>query len=296
MNPKDIAARRRAPLHLFPSAGLVLGSLAMRDGAQKYGIRNWREKPVSLTAYLGAMRRHILAVLEGEDDAQDSGLPHLAHVIATASILLDAEEAGTLIDDRVHCGAAPTKLLDTANMALKANLPLNVVRALHSQDVSIEDDCMVWQGSTNAHGYGIIWRNSKCYQAHRVCYATHNGPIPHGHLVRHTCENPPCINPLHLLSGTHAENSQDMVDRGRSTSGERNPNSKLTDAEREEIGMLLRDGRFKNTEIAEQYGISKQRVQDFKRKLTSERRSGYQCYQDFMDKAGRDLNTHRRER
>jgi len=40
-------------------------------------------------------------------------------------------------------------------------------------------------------------------------------PIPDGHVVRHRCDNPPCINPEHLITGTQGQNIQDMIDRGR---------------------------------------------------------------------------------
>jgi hypothetical protein len=112
INPKDIAATGRVPLHLLPAAGRIYGALACRDGAEKYGPYNWREKPISLMGYTGAIERHLLAVRDGEDTDQDSLCEHLGHIIATASILLDARECGALIDDRPLPGPAP-KLLHT---------------------------------------------------------------------------------------------------------------------------------------------------------------------------------------
>lgn len=105
-NPKDLAARGRVPLHLLPAAGRIHGALACKDGAEKYGPYNWREKPISLMGYTGAIERHLLALRDGEDRAQDSGLHHLAHIVATASILLEAMECGSLIDDRPLPGPA----------------------------------------------------------------------------------------------------------------------------------------------------------------------------------------------
>lgn len=100
INPKDAAALKRVPMHLLPQVGVIYGAMACKDGADKYGPYNWRERAISLTQYIGAMQRHLAAVLDGEDDASDSKLPHLAHVVATASILLDAQAAGALLDDR----------------------------------------------------------------------------------------------------------------------------------------------------------------------------------------------------
>jgi len=45
-----------------------------------------------------------------------------------------------------------------------------------------------------------------------------------GMQARHTCDNPWCINPEHLIVGTSRENHADMVERGRSNTGERHWN------------------------------------------------------------------------
>lgn len=100
LNPKDRAALNRAPLGLLPAVGSLYGAAAAADGARKYGPYNWREKPISYDGYLEAMERHIKSLREGEDIAQDSLVHHLGHIIATASILLDAWHTGNLINDR----------------------------------------------------------------------------------------------------------------------------------------------------------------------------------------------------
>jgi len=76
--------------------------------------------------------------------------------------------------------------------------------------------CWIWQGSKKLNGYGQMGyhtRSSEC--AHRVAYFELKGLLPIGHIVRHTCDTPACVNPEHLISGTSAENSTDMQVRGR---------------------------------------------------------------------------------
>jgi hypothetical protein len=51
--------------------------------------------------------------------------------------------------------------------------------------------------------------------AHRYSYELHFGPIPDGMLVRHTCDNPVCVRPDHLLLGRDLENQCDSYSRGR---------------------------------------------------------------------------------
>lgn len=52
-------------------------------------------------------------------------------------------------------------------------------------------------------------------QVHKVVWEVHFGPVPKGLVVRHSCDNPPCCNPDHLLIGTQQDNVNDMIERGR---------------------------------------------------------------------------------
>jgi len=73
----------------------------MTDGADKYDPYNWRAKKIAIRSYVGAMKRHLDAFMEGEDVASDSGCKHLGHVMAGAAILLDAEAHSRWVDDRL---------------------------------------------------------------------------------------------------------------------------------------------------------------------------------------------------
>ena len=78
-----------------------------------------------------------------------------------------------------------------------------------------EGDCLVYTGHRNKDNYGIFGFNSKSYRTHCYSYEHYVGEIPKGLLVRHTCDNPPCVLPSHLVLGTHQDNMDDMVARGR---------------------------------------------------------------------------------
>jgi hypothetical protein len=86
------------------------------------------------------------------------------------------------------------------------------------------DGCWVWTASTR-NGYGRFSVEGSEEYAHRYSYQLSRGDIPDGLIVRHRCDNPLCVRPDHLELGTKAENSQDMVERGRSTPNSRAENT-----------------------------------------------------------------------
>lgn len=103
-NPKDKIGRSKLPFHLWPETATALGCIALLDGELKYGRNNFRAVGVSASVYVDALRRHIAKWFEGEDTDPDSGLPHLSHALACLAILVDAQAAGKLNDDRQYPG------------------------------------------------------------------------------------------------------------------------------------------------------------------------------------------------
>lgn len=78
-----------------------------------------------------------------------------------------------------------------------------------------EAGCWLWTKAVTPAGYGTFTKSRIVRYAHRASYACFNGQIPDGLLVRHACDVRSCINPAHLVTGTHADNSADAVQRGR---------------------------------------------------------------------------------
>lgn len=79
------------------------------------------------------------------------------------------------------------------------------------------DGCWEWRAARCPKGYGRFRHPDYKFmrRAHQVSYELTYGRLAPGLLIRHACDNPGCVNPTHLLSGTYQQNSQDAVDRGR---------------------------------------------------------------------------------
>lgn len=84
-----------------------------------------------------------------------------------------------------------------------------------SHKIDRTGDCWVWTGATDDDGYGIFRSGGSVFRAHRVSYEENVGPIPDGLGVLHHCDNPPCVRPDHLWTGTTAQNTEDKMRKGR---------------------------------------------------------------------------------
>lgn len=116
-------------------------------------------------------------------------------------------------------------------------------------------NCINWTGAINSSGYPITWFNNKTQYAHRVVVNAKSGEV-----VRHTCDNPICVNPAHLIKGSHKENSIDMVDKKRQAYGERCARSKLKENQVKLIKELK--GVWPSRSVAALFNISKTNVLD----------------------------------
>jgi len=76
------------------------------------------------------------------------------------------------------------------------------------------EGCWEWHLRLLSDGYGQVMYEGVMWRAHRLALVL-DGDDPTGSLVLHSCDNPPCVNPDHLRIGTHVDNHNDMVERGR---------------------------------------------------------------------------------
>ncbi|CAB4139411.1 hypothetical protein UFOVP347_22 [uncultured Caudovirales phage] len=119
-NPKTAVGLTKPSFGPIPPVALLHMADAMRDGKAKYGLMNWREHQVSSSVYYDAALRHLLAWWDGQDNADDSKCHHLAHAMACFAIVLDAQAAGKLNDDRP---AVPGKFPDGVKARTQETTP-----------------------------------------------------------------------------------------------------------------------------------------------------------------------------
>jgi hypothetical protein len=135
-------------------------------------------------------------------------------------------------------------------------------------------ECWRWTGKLNDAGYGrlSVHRGVRggIWRAHRVSWTLHFGAIPDGLWVLHRCDNPACVRPHHLFTGTHLDNVRDCIGKGRFHDGhgylirgERNPGAKVTERQAADIRARYDAERTNENArlIAAQYGLSRSQVQ-----------------------------------
>jgi hypothetical protein len=143
---------------------------------------------------------------------------------------------------------------------MKGKLKIGVKGRIERNIFYSPDGCWLWLGSKRPDkhgGYGLIKIDGRQTRAHRVSYETYKGKIPEGLFVCHTCDVPLCVNPNHLFLGTLQENNLDMYLKGRnySSSGDKNPRSKLREADIPVIIQMRNTGML-YTKIGEQFNVT----------------------------------------
>jgi hypothetical protein len=120
------------------------------------------------------------------------------------------------------------------------------------------ESCWNWTGATDSFGYGHIGTyipKRTMIKAHRLSYEMHNGKIPKGLLVCHTCDNPKCVNPKHLWLGTIQDNMDDRTRKMRSS-------HKINKEIAERIRSMYIPYRVSFRELGQRFGICGGTVSD----------------------------------
>ena len=125
--------------------------------------------------------------------------------------------------------------------------------------------CWLWTGAKNEHGYGVLGRGRRgqgSIKAHRAVYELFHGvELDASTKVLHGCDNPACVNPLHLTAGTQADNVADMWRKGRGSlppvhRGEQHPKARLSN-ESVQLVFELRQAGWSMHRIARHLGVTR---------------------------------------
>ena len=154
--------------------------------------------------------------------------------------------------------------------------------------------CWEWQfAKMKRDGRGVFGKgDGRVYYAPRMAYFLFTGRDPGLFQVQHTCNNPACVCPLHLVLGTHKTNIDHMIKCGRAVRatgarhgtktcpssiafgkrngrhtmpertarGETHGKAKLTNAIVIKVLALHRDGKLSGRAIARMLGFSKSTI------------------------------------
>lgn len=123
-------------------------------------------------------------------------------------------------------------------------------------------NCWEWTANLNHKGYGQKSWFGRMTPSHRISWMLSNGNIPDGLWVLHKCDNRKCVNPDHLFLGTHQDNMDDMMIKGRRADrrGENHPNVRITDLQVIDIRECYAKGNVSQRELAKKYNVWPQQI------------------------------------
>ena len=134
-----------------------------------------------------------------------------------------------------------------------------------------QGDCLVYTGHRDTYGYGVFPFDGGKWVASRYSYTKYVGDIPEGLLVRHTCDNPPCVLPSHLRTGTAKENNNDMYERGRDNRKFYDEECKKGHPRTEENTYINPSSGYRSCRVCEKaWHKEENRIQKIKRQLKKE--------------------------
>lgn len=160
-NPKDQIGIKKVPLHLLYPAALLIEAKALHNGAVRYTAFNWRSQSIAASIYVSAAERHLLALWDGENFAEDSQVEHIGHSRACAAILLDAQTIGNIVDDRDHELATYRGIVRRGIKSIQPGVPLSQWNMSDLYDAAMGRLLLWYSGEdedvhTNVHNLGYF--------------------------------------------------------------------------------------------------------------------------------------------
>lgn len=128
---------------------------------------------------------------------------------------------------------------------------------LLSYTYECEDDCWHCLAGGKSAKYGKIWYRGRVIDNHIASWIAHNGQVPEGKFVLHTCDYKRCINPDHLFLGTQQTNIDDMIAKGRKASqlGSNHGQALLNENKVVAIKRMLDEGEYTIKELADKFKV-----------------------------------------
>lgn len=128
-----------------------------------------------------------------------------------------------------------------------------------------DSGCWEWTGRRDDDGYGILTWRGKNLRAHRLSIELATGQqVAIDKVVCHRCDNPPCVNPVHLFVGTVKDNANDAKSKMRHYVGTKNGRAKLTE---EQVAFILKSP-LNGQQLANQFGVTRATINAIRRGLS----------------------------
>ena len=138
---------------------------------------------------------------------------------------------------------------------------MNILERIESRIIEQRDgECWITTyKTTEDNPYPRTTINGTVKKLMHIVWEAYNAePMPKNMDLCHTCDNPACINPEHLVPGTHAENMAQCAARGRKT------HTSLYSLSEDDYDAIFHDDRPTSV-IAKAYGVSTGHIRRIRR-------------------------------